>query len=79
MDVSNQILLAVGDLREDIGGLKAEVRNLNSRLDEAAKVAPRVSALEHARSRIKGMVLVLSTGAGIVGSAGYAVAKALLQ
>lgn len=79
MDVSHQILLAVGDLKEDIGGLKAAVRNHTERLEEIAKLSGRVSALEHARSRIKGVLLAATAAGGVVGSVGAAIAKAFLQ
>jgi hypothetical protein len=89
MDSTERILIALGDLKEDIGGLKADVRNINTRLDDIVgnqarheeddrKVASRVSTLEHARSRATGYVLALSAVGGLVTTAGVAIAKAIL-
>lgn len=73
MDTSERILLALGDIREDIGALGADVRSIDRRLDaleQALKdhaaddntVAARVSSLEHSRTRMMTIVSFVSAG-----------------
>lgn len=89
MDSTERILLAIGDLKGELGEFRAEGKGRDERLREMKellakhveddnKVAKRVSVLEHARSRATGYVLALSAVGGIATTAGVAIAKALL-
>lgn len=89
MDTSDRILLAIGDLKGELGELRAEGRGRDASLEDIKKliadhvasdnaVAGRVSDLEHARSRVKGMVIVISLAGGALTTIGVAVAKAIL-
>lgn len=68
MVTNEQILLALGDIKEDIGGIKAG-------MGELQKLPSRVSKLEHERSRTKGFVYAVSIGVGAAFTAGMAFAK----
>jgi chromosome segregation ATPase len=86
MDTSERILLALGDIKEDIGAMGADIRalqrevvELKAALSEHAKeddkVASRVSSLEHDRSRAKGVAVAISAGVSALFAAGVAIAK----
>lgn len=78
MDTSERILLALGDIREDIGTLGADVRSVDRRINaleqsvkdhvaNVGKVDARVSSLEHSRTRVAAIVGLVSAGmSGIV-------------
>lgn len=89
MDTNDRILLALGDIKGELGEFRAEGRGRDAALADIKtliaahveadnKVANRVTQLEHDKSRMKGIVIALSALGGIVASVGVAVAKAVL-
>lgn len=85
MDNSNErILIAIGDIKEDIGGLRADVRNNDRRLDEikllfatartdAWKAEQRIVSLEHSRTKLKATVAAISVAVStVVATAAFA-------
>jgi hypothetical protein len=68
MDINTQVLLALGDIKQQLGGLSAKV-------DEVTKLAPRVTTLEHDRTRLRGMIIAISALASVFVTVGTAVAK----
>lgn len=75
MDSTERLLLAIGDIKEDIGGLRADVGNLGRRLDELQKLSGRVSDLETAHTKIKTTAALLSTVVSAVFALGIALMK----
>jgi hypothetical protein len=89
MDSTDRILYALGEIKGELGELRAEGRGRDTQLADLKtliaahveadnKVANRVSQLEHDKSRMKGIVIALSALGGIAASVGVAVAKAVL-
>lgn len=71
MDSTAQVLVLLGEIREEIGGLRADVRNSDRRFDQLDKalathiledvaLTARVSQLEHSRTKIKTVATVVS-------------------
>lgn len=86
MDTSDRILLALGDIKEDIGALGADVRSLDRQIAELKQtlrdhvhddemVAARVSKLEHAQTRTKAMVATVSGIVSVAVTLGAAALK----
>lgn len=84
MSDMSTLLAAIGDLREDIGGLRADVKHHDRRFDEIKgllashitddnAVTKRVTHLEHARSRFTGLVAGVSAVSTLI-TAGIAYA-----
>lgn len=80
METNDRILLALGDLREDIGRLGADVKhvvrrademsaNLAAHTDEDHEVEGRVRSLEKSRSHLGGIVAGVSAVTTLVVSA----------
>ncbi|TAJ97155.1 MAG: hypothetical protein EPO10_14610 [Reyranella sp.] len=83
MDTSERILLALGDIREDVGAMGADIRSVDKRLDaleqvlkdhvaEGKAISKRVSSLEHSRTRmtaIAGLVSAAVSGLAAIGTA----------
>ena len=57
METNDRILIAIGDLREDIGGLRADVRHALREVDAQDK---RVGSLEKSRTHFGGIVAGVS-------------------
>jgi hypothetical protein len=80
------VLSAIGDLREDVGGLRADNRSVQRQLDDMKKlieqhvaadnkVAARVTALEHDRTRVKTWIAAFS----LIGASASSVALAFIR
>lgn len=89
MDSTERILMALGEIKGELGEARAEGRGRDRQLQEMKdlladhvvadnKVASRVTVIEHAASRMKGMLFVVGGAAGLAASIGVAVAKAIL-
>lgn len=87
-DLPEKLLVAVGDIKEDIGGLRADVAHHTKRMDEVLvalshiserneKLAGRVTKLEHANTRIKTLATVLGAAASAVLTVALAVFKGI--
>lgn len=83
MDNNDRTLILLGEIREEIGGLRADVRNSDRRFDELhrmmadhkaahADLSKRITHLEHAKTRFvtfAGLVSAGVSGALALGSA----------
>jgi len=86
----NVILMTLGDIREDIGGLRADSKTRDRQLDDIkklleqhvgddAKVAARVAKLERTHTHIRGAVAGVSVVATmVVSGAAWAISRFLL-
>ena len=84
------ILSTLGDIREDIGGLRADGRTRDKQLDDIKallkkhvgddnKVAARVASLERSRTHLRGAIAGISLTATLVASgAAWAINRFLL-
>lgn len=75
MDTNERLLLALGEIKEDIGELRADVRNIKDKIGGIDKVSDRVGKLEHEHTRLKTTAAIVSAGVSSVLAATIALAK----
>jgi hypothetical protein len=88
MDTNERTLMLLGEIREEIGGLRADVRNSDRRFDELhrlladrketdASLDKRITKLEHAHTRFMTFAGLVSAGVSALFAVGLAYVKGL--
>ncbi len=76
---NERILIALGEIKEEIGGLRADARNSDRRFDELKKLLTdsqeRINKLEHSHTRMKTYAGLLSAAVSAVFTLGLAYLK----